>query len=78
MTDLDFIIVIVSGFILFKMESGYVSREVSPSRHNQFTGTAIASDNINKSGDTALVILFASKWLEATFGNKPLRRIIIQ
>ena len=52
MTDLDFIIVIVSGFILFKMESGYVSREVSPSRHNQFTGTAIASNNINKSGDT--------------------------
>ena len=33
------------------MESGYVSREVSPSRHNQFTVTATASNNINKSGD---------------------------
>ena len=33
------------------MESWYVSREVSPSRHNQFTVTATASNNINKSGD---------------------------
>ena len=31
--------------------TGYVSREVSPSRHNQFTVTATASNNINKSGD---------------------------